>query len=67
MKVFWRGDGIFHRHRRGGDGVHDLGGPAGHQLPAGSALAAAARNVSKTMFQYHLVSLLGAVLAGIAG
>ena len=29
--------------------------------------AAAARNVSKTMFQYHLVSLLGAVLAGIAG
>lgn len=29
--------------------------------------AAAARNVSRTMFQYHLVSLLGAVLAGIAG
>ena len=29
--------------------------------------AAAARNVSRTMFQYPLVSLLGAVLAGIAG
>ena len=29
--------------------------------------AAVARNVSRTMFQYHLVSLLGAVLAGIAG
>ena len=29
--------------------------------------AAAARNVSRTMFQYHLVSLLGAVLAGVAG
>ena len=29
--------------------------------------AAAARNVSKTLVQYHLVSLLGAVLAGIAG
>ena len=29
--------------------------------------AASARNVSRTMFQYHLVSLLGAVLAGIAG
>lgn len=29
--------------------------------------AAAARNVSRTMFQHHLVSLLGAVLAGIAG
>ena len=29
--------------------------------------AAAARNVSRTMFQYHLVSLLGAGLAGIAG
>ena len=29
--------------------------------------AAAARNVSRTMFQYHLASLLGAVLAGIAG
>lgn len=29
--------------------------------------AAAARNVSRTMFQYHLVSLLGAVLTGIAG
>ena len=29
--------------------------------------AASARNVSRTMFQYHLISLLGAVLAGIAG
>ena len=29
--------------------------------------AAAARNVSRNLFQYHLFSLLGAVLAGIAG
>ena len=29
--------------------------------------AAAARNVARNMLQYHLVSLLGAVLAGIAG
>mgnify|MGYP003007449915 FL=1 len=29
--------------------------------------AAAARNVSRTMFQYHLVSLLGAVISGLAG
>ena len=30
-------------------------------------LPAAARNVSRSMVQYHLVSLLGAVLSGIAG
>ena len=29
--------------------------------------AAAARNIAKNMTQYHLFSLLGAVVAGIAG
>ena len=29
--------------------------------------AASARNVARNMFQYHLVSLLGAVAAGVAG
>ena len=31
------GDGVFRSHRRGGHPVHDLGGPAGHQLSAGAA------------------------------
>ena len=35
IRVFWQE--TVHRHRRGGHPVHDLGGPAGHQLPAGAA------------------------------
>lgn len=30
------GGGVLRRHRRGGHGIHDLGGSAGHQLPAGA-------------------------------
>ena len=60
------GDHFLRGHRRGGHPVHDLD----RLLVINSLLvlpAAAARNVSRNLFQYHLFSLLGAVLAGIAG
>lgn len=36
IRVVWKNFLFYRRHRRGGDHHHDLGGPAGHQRPAGA-------------------------------
>lgn len=61
-------DAFHGRHCRRRHARDELGGPHGHQFAGSSSRAASARNVAKNVpGQYHLFSVLGALLASVAG